>query len=342
MNPRSRTALVFTFLCLGLFAVVASTHAATPIAKITQFKGEVLIVSGEQLSKVTSVGQPINDGDSVQTGNGEAHITFNDGAMMTIRPYTNTLIQEAEEQGGWFLFKTKDLVRRITCQVGNLWFKSGASGRKNYLQSPTAVCGLRGSAAEFGFNTVMTYLREIDGSFDTMGPVARVTADFFDTLQANAQNVAGQNPVYNKLNDAYNRALQAQRTGTALDQAGAKVALLDAVKLSIETILKNPNLPPEALEILNSTLQKVNSDLKDAQNLLTSITGQPTPAVAPTTTTETTTTTTTEASTTTTVTIPTTTTVSIPTTTTTTSVTTTTTSQASPTSSYMRTSSFAK
>lgn len=331
MNPRSKTALVFTFLCLGLFAMVASTHAATPIAKITQFKGEVLVVSGDQLSKMTSVGQPINDGDSVQTGNGEAHITFNDGAMMTLRPYTNTLIQEAEEQGGWFLFKTKDLVRRITCQVGNLWFKSGASGRKNYLQSPTAVCGLRGSAADFGFNAVMTYLREIDGSFDTMGPVSRVTADFFDTLQANAQNVAGQNPVYNKLNDAYNRTLQAQKTGTALDQAGAKVALLDAVKLSIESILKNPNLPPEAREILNSTLQKVTSDLKDAQNQLNSITGQPTPAVAQTTTTETTTT---EATTTTTV--------SIPTTTTTTSVTTTTTSQASPTSSYMRTSRFAK
>jgi len=335
MNPRSKTALILTFLCLGLFAAVASTHAATPIAKITQFKGEVLIVSGEQLSKVTSVGQPINDGDSVQTGNGEAHIAFNDGAMMTIRPYTNTLIQEAEEQGGWFLFKTKDLVRRITCQVGNLWFKSGASGRKNYLQSPTAVCGLRGSAADFGFNTVMTYLREIDGSFDTMGPVARVTADFFDTLQANAQTFAGQNPVHNKLNDAYNRTLQAQRTGTALDQAGAKVALLDAVKLSIESILKNPNLPPAAREILNSTLQKVNSDLKDAQNQLNSITGQPTPAVAQTTTTETTTTTTTEAATTTTVAIPTTTTtVSIPTTTTTTSVTTTTTSQASPTGSF--------
>ncbi len=320
MNPRSKTALILAFLSLGLFAAIASTHAATPIAKITQFKGEVLIVSGEQLSKVTGVGQPINDGDSVQTRNGEAHITFNDGAMMTIRPYTNTLIQEAEEQSGWFLFKTKDLVRRITCQVGNLWFKSGASGRKNYLQSPTAVCGLRGSAADFGFNHVMTYLREIDGSFDTMGPVARVTADFFDTLQANAQNVAGQNPVYNKLNDAYNRTLQAQKTGTALDQAGAKVALLDAVKLSIESILKNPHLPPEAREILNSTLQKVNSDLKDAQNLLNSMTGQPTTVTIPTTTT----------------------TVSIPTTTTTTSVTTTTTSQASPTSSYMRTSSFAK
>ena len=327
MNPRSKTALILTFLCLGLFAAVASTYAATPIAKITQFKGEVLIVSGEQLSKVTGVGQPINDGDSVQTRNGEAHITFNDGAMMTIRPYTNTLIQEAEEQSGWYLFKTKDLVRRITCQVGNLWFKSGASGRKNYLQSPTAVCGLRGSATEFGYDNVMTFVREIEGSVEALGAVQRVTEDFLRNLQANAEKSAAENKVFTKLTEAYNKAGQANRTGAAIDKAEARVSVLDAVKLSIESILKNPNLPPEAQEILNSTLQKVNSDLKDAQNQLNSITGQPTTTVSPTTTTETTTTTTTEAPTTT---------VSIPTTTTTTSVTTTTTSQASPTGSFAK------
>jgi hypothetical protein len=321
MNPRFKTALILTFLCLGVFAVAASTNAATPIAKITQFKGEVLIVSGEQLSKVNSVGQPINDGDTVQTKNGEVQITFNDGALMTIRPYTSTVIQEAEEQSGWFLFKAKDLVRRITCQVGNLWFKSGASGRKNYLQSPTAVCGLRGSATEFGFNNVMTFAREIEGSFEAQGAVARVTEDFFKNLQANAQNIAGQNPVYNKLNDAYNKVEQANRTGAPIDKAGAKVAVLDAVKESIETMLKNPNLPAEAKDLLNSTLQKVNADLKDAQNQLNNITGQPTTTLAPTTTT---TTETTQA--------PTTTTVSIPTTTTTTVTTTTTTSAASPTS----------
>jgi hypothetical protein len=334
MKPRLKTALILTFFCLGLFAVVASTNAATPIAKITQFKGDVLIVSGEQLSKVTTVGQPINDGDSVQTRNGEAQITFSDGALMTIRPYTSTVIQEAEEEKGWFLFKAKDLVRRITCQVGNLWFKSGASARKNYLQSPTAVCGLRGSIDEFGYNNVMTYLREIEGGSDLMGPVQKVTEDFFKALQANAQQYAGQNPVYNKLNDAFNRAEQARRTGTALDQAGAKVAVLDAVKTSLQAILTNPNLPDAAKDALNNALNQVNQDLTNAQNQLNTLSGQTTTTVAPTTTSvaPTTTTVTTQAPTTTTVSIPTTTTT---TTTTTTSVTTTTTtSAASPTSAF--------
>jgi hypothetical protein len=149
-----------------------------------------------------------------------------------------------------------------------------------------------------------------------------VTEAFFNGLQANAQQAAGQNPVYNKLNDAYNKAEQANRTGTALDRAGAKVAVLDAVKTSIEAILKNPNLSPEAVALLNSTLQKVNADLNNAQNQLNTISGQPTTTVAPTTTSTVTETT---ATTTVTTQAPTTTTVSIPTTTTTTSVTTTTT-----------------
>lgn len=319
MIRRSGTVLVLSLLCLGLFAVASPTHAATPIAKMTQFKGDVLIVSGAQVLKVTRAGEPISDGDSVQTGNGEAHVTFNDGATMIIRPYTNALIQEAEEQTGWFLFKTKDWVRRITCQVGNLLFKSGASGKKNYLQSQTAVCGLRGSVSEFGYDNVMTYIREIEGGADLAGPAQRVTEDFFKNLQADAQRVASQNPVYNKVNDAYNRTLQAEKTGTALDQAGAKVAALEATQLSIESILTNPNLAPEARETLNAALQKVTSDLRDAQDQLNALTGQPK-------TMETMTPTTTEALTTTTVLWTTT------TTTTTTSVTTTTTSQVSPTS----------
>jgi hypothetical protein len=332
MKPRLKTALILTALFLGFFAMAASTHAATPVAKITQFKGEVLIVSGDQVSKVTGVGQPVHDGDAVQTKDGEAQITFNDGALMTIRPYTSTVIQEAEEQSGWFLFKAKNLVRRITCQVGNLWFKSGASARKNYLQSPTAVCGLRGSATEWGFNNVMTYMNQTDGGSDVSGTVQKVTADFFRGLQENAQQNAGQNSVFNKVNDAYNKSEQARKTGTPLDQAGAKVAALQAIQASLQAILSNPNLPQEAKDILNATLQRVNSDLNNAQNQLNALGGQTTTTVAPTTTT-----TGTETSATTTVTTqaPTTTTVSIPITTTTTSVTTTTTtSAASPSSAF--------
>lgn len=334
MKPRFKTALILALLCFGVFSMAASAHAATPIAKITQFKGDVFVVSGEQLSKVTGVGQAVNDGDSVQTKDGEAQITFNDGALMTIRPYTSTVIQESEEEKGWFLFKAKELVRRVTCQVGNLWFKSGASARKNYLQSPTAVCGLRGSATEFGYNNVMTYLNQTEGGSDLSGSVQRVTEEFFKGLQANAQNYAGQNPVYNKLNEAYSKAEQARRTGTPLDQAGAKVALLQAVQASLQAILANPNLPDAAKTALNNALNQVNRNLTDAQNQLNTLQGQPTTTVGPTTT-SVAPTTTSVVETTTTTEAPTTTTVTIPTTTTTTSVTTTTTtSAASPTSAF--------
>jgi hypothetical protein len=337
--PYPRRTSLPLLLLLGIFLLFPASGAAAPVAKVSQFQGEVLIVSGDQLSRVTSVGQPINDGDSVQTRNGEAQITFNDGALMTIRPYTSTVIHEAEEEKGWFLFKTKDLVRRITCQVGNLWFKSGASARKNYLQSPTAVCGLRGSISEFGYNNVMSFIREIEGGSDLSGTVQRVTEEFFKNLQANAQQFASQNPVYNKLNEAYSKSEQANRTGTAIDKAGAKVAVLEAVKASLQAILTNPNLPEATKNALNTVLTQVNQNLTEAQNQLNTL-SQTTTTVAPTTTSEAATTTsvaettTSVAETTTTTQAPTTTTVSIPTTTTTTVTTTTTTSAASPTSSH--------
>jgi hypothetical protein len=338
MPYRPRTSLLLLLL-LGIFLLFPASGVAAPIAKVSQFQGEVLIVSGDQLSRVTSVGQPINHGDSVQTRNGEVQITFNDGALMTIRPYTSTVIHETEEEKGWFLFKAKDLVRRITCQVGNLWFKSGASARKNYLQSPTAVCGLRGSISEFGYNNVISFIREIEGGSDLAGTVQRVTEEFFKNLQANAEQFASQNPVYNKLSEAYAKSEQANRTGSALDKAGAKVAVLEAVKASLQAILTNPNLPEATKNALNTVLNQVNQNLTEAQNQLNTL-SQTTTTVAPTTTSEAPTTTsvaettTSVAETTTTTQAPTTTTVSIPTTTTTTVTTTTTTSAASPTTSH--------
>jgi hypothetical protein len=177
----------------------------------------------------------------------------------------------------------------------------------------------------------MTFVREIEGGADVSGPVQRVTEDFFRNLQANARNIASQNQVFNKLTEAFNKVEDARKTGAAIDQAEAKVAVLQAVQASLQTMLTNPNLPDAARETLANTLTQVNQDLTSAQNQLDSLSGQPstsvaptTTSVAPTTTSVVETTTTTEAPTTTTVTIPT-------TTTSTTSVTTTTTSTPSPT-----------
>jgi hypothetical protein len=170
MNPRSRGLIVFLILCMGIVFLNSQAYAQKPIAKVSSFTGEVFMKSDTNVFRVTQIGQILHDGDFIQTKEGEVQITFNDGALMKIRPYTNTMIQEREERSGFWLFKTKKLVRRMTVFVGKLWFKSGVSKRKNFLQTPTAVCGVRGSIVEAGYDNVDSLLNLIEGLVDKLGP----------------------------------------------------------------------------------------------------------------------------------------------------------------------------
>jgi len=268
MDHRFRSAIILLGLCLGLLLSVPQIQAATPIAKVSSFKGEVILLSDTQFTKVTRAGLGLNVGDSIQTKEGEAEITFDDGAVLKVRRHTTTMIQEQEEKSGWWIFKTKDWVRRVTCQVGTFWFKSGSSKTRNYLQTPTAVCGLRGTITEFGYNNVMSYVNAIEGSVEAKGQIQQVTSAFFQNLQAQAQQFAAANQVYTQLSNAYNKDQKAKQTGAALDQADAQVATLAATAAAITEILKNPELGDEAKQILQQALQNVSNDLIKAQENL--------------------------------------------------------------------------
>ena len=100
----SRFALLLIF---GLAVLLCcSIEASAAIAKISGFTGKALLHSGADIMLITRIGQEINVGDFVQTENGEAEITFNDGAMLKVSPYTKTMIQEASEESGAWIFKT--------------------------------------------------------------------------------------------------------------------------------------------------------------------------------------------------------------------------------------------
>ena len=68
--------------------------------------------------------------------NGEVEITFADGALTKIRPFTNGLIQQGIEKSGAWIFKAEQKVRRITSFVGKLYFKSGSSNMKIVFRPP--------------------------------------------------------------------------------------------------------------------------------------------------------------------------------------------------------------
>ena len=235
MCLRFRMITLYSIVIIGVSLFSSEIHASVPIAQISNFEGEVTIQSDTRLLRVTRVGLVLNEGDMVQTKQGNVQITFNDGAIMKVSPFTNAMIQEREERGGWWIARTKKAVRRITCFVGKLWFKSGASKRKNHLQTPTAVCGLRGSEADIGFDNLNTYLNVYTGVADVVG---RVIKGFFAEPGIEA---ATRSRVYNSLASAYQKAKQAEATGKRIDQAKAQVEVLKTIKAADDELQKNPD-----------------------------------------------------------------------------------------------------
>jgi hypothetical protein len=223
--------VVFTLSCI----LILPSSAKASIAKIASFKGEVIVQSGENITKVAAPGYQVNNGDIVLTKQGEAQITFEDGGIVRINPYTQILIQESKEETGVLFFKRTEVARRITCYLGKLWFKSGLSRTRNYLQSPTAVAGLRGSDGDYGYDPVkmQTYLNMYSGEAAVVGNVIR---GIFDNPGISA---AAKAQIYQSLVQAYNKTEQARMSGNAIGQAQAKIDALKVAKEAAQTLLRN-------------------------------------------------------------------------------------------------------
>ncbi|MEW6667872.1 MAG: hypothetical protein AB1512_21895 [Thermodesulfobacteriota bacterium] len=279
MDSRFRKPLLLLGLCLVTLVLVPRVEASAPIAKITAFKGEVLVLSGTEFVKVTQAGVPLNEGDKVQTKEGDAEITFMDGAVLKMSAHSSSMIEEREEESGWWIFKSKEAVRRVTVFVGKLWFKSGASPRKNYLQTPTAVCGLRGSESEIGFDNVRNFLNVISGGSDTIGEFVR------GVFENPGIDAATKNALYNALIAAQQAYNTAQQTGNTLDKAKAELSGLEAIKSAAQALQNNPDakVADSAKQALTATEQKIDETKKKIDAMPTTV-GATTTSVGATTT----------------------------------------------------------
>ncbi len=243
MKTNSRIPILLVALLLGCIMITPNADAAAPIAKVTNIKGEVLLIHNNNISKIQLAGQLIYQGDMVQTKDGEAQITFNDGALLTISAYTSTRIQEREEKTGFWIFKTKNPVRRITCFVGKLLFKSGKSKRRNYMQTSTAVCGLRGT--EVGIITFgdppKDYLVVLSGSVSKTNFIEGIKAEY-PGLAA-----AAQNTVFNTVDSAANAQLE-QKLETGMQKARANVMLFAIDGATADAMKNNPDETVSAVD----------------------------------------------------------------------------------------------
>lgn len=239
MYSKRKTPALCSILLTCLFLLMGSAqmaYAQAPIGKVANFEGDVIILRGEEVIKVSSPGQVLNEGDRVQTNQGTVEIQFEDKAVMKLRPFTNTMLQEREEKSGFLVFKTTKMVRRVTCFVGKLWFNSGDSNKKNILQTPTMVCGLRGTETDFGFNPAKaeSYINFVTGDGDVTGSVIR---GFFEDPGIDA---AVKSAVFQALENAHTQALKAQETGKDLDKGKATLEVYKAVQTAAVELQKNP------------------------------------------------------------------------------------------------------
>jgi hypothetical protein len=266
MNPKQKIFILSLVILGGLMFLAAPCFAVAPIAKISSFKGDIIVQSQNNILPITQAGQTLMEGDRIQTKEGEVEITFNDGAVMKVRPFTTTLIQEREEESGWWIFKTKKAVRRITVLVGKFWFKSGASKSKNYLQTPTAVCGLRGSIAEAGNDNVNNLLNILEGTGEKLG--LWTEGAFGDP----GSGAATANPQYTALAAAQEKV---QAATTPEEKAAAQKEVLAAAKAAAQEIAQG-NPDPAA--------QAAAAQLIEAADKLLEVidqTGEPLPPVEP-------------------------------------------------------------
>ncbi len=223
----------FIFLVGSALFTGGAVEAEASIAKVSRFTGEVIVQSGERIASLRAAEYLLNDGDLVQTKEGEVEILFNDGAILKLNPYSNAMIQERTEEGGFWIFKTKQEARRITCLLGKLFFQSGVAGKRNYLQTPTAVAGIRGSSGDIGFDNLNSYLHMYTGEAAVLGNMIR---GFFQNPGISA---AEKSAVYQALARAAQEMTGAQKTRRPLDMAHARVAVAQVGQLVAQSLLQN-------------------------------------------------------------------------------------------------------
>lgn len=247
---------------LGIFIIMGvalgwADASFGAIATIEEMRGKVIWLSARDAAfKKPMVGMPLEANDMIQTEEGEVTVAFSDGAKLKVKPWSSAMIQEQEERDGG-VFGLKKMVRRVTCFVGVLWFKSGQDRqKKNILQTPTAVAALRSSEMRFGYDNVASYILEIEGAADIFGPFLR--GDFPDL----GMNVAQRSDIYQKINQSFSTSTQAV---TPQEKAAANVAVLKVVLETVMSLAANPYLSEDARAVLHQIEVRIEQDLREAE-----------------------------------------------------------------------------
>lgn len=234
MNPISRISFLFLALLPAAFLFAPHADASKPVAVVFSSQGEVIVQSGE-IFMITRPALELKDGDRIQTKQGRVTINFEDGAVMKISPFSHVTIRQREEKHEFWFFKPKRDVRRITCFIGKLWLKTGVSKRRQYLHTPTAACGVRGTELEVGYNNVESLLNVLSGAVDKVGVWKE------GTFTEPGEEAALKNRVYRAFLKAYEATEKGKATRKKVDAAKGRVEVYRTLKEAADKLRKNPD-----------------------------------------------------------------------------------------------------
>ena len=281
--------ILFAVICAILISAQAYC-AEEPIARLTRFSGTVLIKSQGSWGVKPDTNLPLYSGDKLVTRIGLATITFNDGAVMEIRPNSNLLIEETEEKEG-LAERVGEVKRHLRLFLGKLMFKTSKSSTvKTTLSTSTMVCGLRGTEGILSIGADgQTYLQFTSGGGDTIGNFISGVATDVPTELANLNPVQRAAFVAAAAASQAAQAAQAAATGqisdadAALAAAQAAEAAAQEAKAAAEAMLNNPD--PEIQDQARIVIESSNKVIEDAkkvqQDAINSGAKPPAPGEAP-------------------------------------------------------------
>ena len=281
MRPWGKTNKIFLVLFIMSLSVILSAPAfaaVNPVAKLSAFTGTVLIKSQGEWGVELKADLPLYSDDKIVTKDGSATITFDDGAVMELKKNSNLLIYKQEKEEG-LLRKTQVVQRRLRLMLGKMLFKSGKSNVSNILETPTMVCGLRGTAGTISIDeSGVTHLQFAEGGF------SYVNGEFIPDSVATdlPDELANMNPVQRAAFVAAAAADQAKNAAALASQAAgtpeeakaraqaaynaARAAELAAEEVKVQAnIVLASNPDPEVVAQANEAITQADSAINESQ-----------------------------------------------------------------------------
>jgi hypothetical protein len=268
---KSKNVMIIPLMLTLMFAWASSPLASEgPVAKLTDFSGNIILRSQGSWTAQPKVNHPLYSSDKVVTRLGKATIVFNDGAVIHLANNSNLLIKEGSEDKG-VLAKTKKVERRLRLILGKMSFSTGSSinKRATTLETPTAVCALRGTEGTLSINAkggaYESYIKFTEGgASSTVGEFIRGEAPDMP------QKLADMNPAQRAAfvaKAAADLALRSEKKGIQ-NTCGALAAEAAANEAKVQALIMIQNNPdPKVVAEAKKALEKAEQAIKDAEKL---------------------------------------------------------------------------